>query len=178
MNISGSRKDFDVHVSGKRHQLKVAANSSNAHQLAAPSNSVSIAKSPHDVSYTAAANEQIAEIDDKRVHIGTASVANLPDLTTLSVSDNESEKAENSLQPTVTTSEMVAGQCSNHNSNGSSADMESKVYKKTIIIGINGNQIPGNKIAVVPVTNGSDILCDICNVRDVRFSTNSTFAIM
>lgn len=163
-------------MNGKRHQLKVAANKSNAHQLAAPSNKVSIAKLPHNISYNAA-NGQIAVSDDKGVHIGTDAVANLPDLTTLSVSDSKSGKAMagNSLLPIATTSEMAAGQSSNHNSNRSSANMETKVCKKTIIIGIDGNQIPGNKIAG-STTNGSDILCDICNVRDVRFSTNSNFA--
>lgn len=82
-------------------------------------------------------------------------------------SDNSVHRQCNSADANLNVPEDSSKTNLNNNSKSTSAIIESKIHKQSIVVGVNGNQIP-SKMAAEPMAaeqEESHKLCEICNVR-------------
>lgn len=167
--ISGTEKDFAIHVNGKSHRLKCGPSTDHNGRLSSASSSGGcIPKYTVNTDSSSVIKDAVhGNILDKNVEStvrlrDAGAVAHLPKLS-IPVDSPKKAIAENSPQPIASTTK-IADLGSNNN-----ATSTAKIQETSIVIGVNGNHIPSNKVAEpIAVEKGPRNFCDICNVCDTR----------
>lgn len=158
-------------MNGRPHKLKCEAMRVNTlpSAVSAPFSSADVSKSANHINSSPVKNEENCPFANNGGE-SLADASNVPLKDEVIVHDDNSKQSvtENLLKPVASTSQMLAA-----GANNTHGQMNTQVYRRTIVIGVDGNQIPSNKgVEPKPIEIGPGKRCDICNVRHLPFICN------